>query len=257
MFEGNRNVPISNDCADFNMINNCFEDVQPPAANTSKSCLEMFMLFVNILCLGGKNLWGLRAIIIKKKLQGLVFIWYRQELIKSDLDNIVKNLDNTYSDFALELNGAKIVKVDAEPVAKKSFFGVGLCDSCENFDPQGPSKIIQPSMRPGECWAFHGSKATAVIKLSRDVLIRDVTLEHLEKNFSPSHKNDFAPKNFKIWVRIFFGRSTYLSTLQFISIWVYSFLIFLLSFWISSSIFLFNSNEFSRTHHSSLTPRIS
>lgn len=72
MPKGNRDVPIANSSreedfqrSDFNIRNNCFEDVQPPA----RSCLEMLIFLVNILCLGGNNLSSCSAIITKKSVK--------------------------------------------------------------------------------------------------------------------------------------------------------------------------------------------
>ena len=40
---------------------------------------------------------------------------------------------------------------------------------------------LQPDVNPGNCFAFGGEYGTIGIKLSRQVVVRNVTLEHIPK----------------------------------------------------------------------------
>ncbi|KAK5640783.1 hypothetical protein RI129_009330 [Pyrocoelia pectoralis] len=104
----------------------------------------------------------------------------------------------TRADFALESAGGTIVSVrDTEQYEPRSrsctFFGLPICPSSN-----GPRQIIQPSILPGECWAFKGSTGTAIIKLLGRVHIDGISLEHISKTISPTGLIDTAPNEFVI-----------------------------------------------------------
>lgn len=60
--------------------------------------------------------------------------------------------------------------------------------------------FVQPSVHPGECWAFTGSQGYAVVQLARRIFITEVSIEHIPRSLSPSGRIDSAPKDFGIWV---------------------------------------------------------
>ena len=68
---------------------------------------------------------------------------------------------------------------------------------------------LQPDVNPGNCFAFGGDYGTIGIKLSRSVIVQNVTLEHIPKvsifsgfsdNFSlgnlPERQHRFSTKGF-------------------------------------------------------------
>ena len=40
---------------------------------------------------------------------------------------------------------------------------------------------LQPDVNPGNCFAFGGAKGTIGVKLSRSVVVQNVTIEHIPK----------------------------------------------------------------------------
>ena len=64
--------------------------------------------------------------------------------------------------------------------------------------------MINPSMAPGNCFAFHGDKGVVSIQLARKAFLRSVTIEHIEQKNPGTISN--APKLFSIFVSIFFGQ---------------------------------------------------
>ena len=47
---------------------------------------------------------------------------------------------------------------------------------------------LQPDVNPGNCFAFGGEYGTIGIRLSRQVVVQNVTLEHIPKVFTFRHK---------------------------------------------------------------------
>ncbi|KAF2893224.1 hypothetical protein ILUMI_12943 [Ignelater luminosus] len=103
------------------------------------------------------------------------------------------------TDFALESAGGSIVSCsrDTQPYNPASglttLFGIPIC-----YKSNGPRSIIQPTVLPGECWAFKGTSGAVTIKLLGPVFINGVSLEHISKAISPSGEIDSAPKEFSI-----------------------------------------------------------
>ena len=63
-----------------------------------------------------------------------------------------------------------------------------------------PRSVIQPSIHPGECWAFKGSEGYVVIELSARIIPTAFSIEHIPKELSPTGSIDSAPKSFSVWV---------------------------------------------------------
>lgn len=61
-----------------------------------------------------------------------------------------------------------------------------------------PRVVIQPTIVPGECWAFAGSQGQMVVQLSRTIIPTSFTYEHIRKQLSPDLSIVSAPKNFRI-----------------------------------------------------------
>lgn len=64
----------------------------------------------------------------------------------------------------------------------------------------GPHKLIQSNMEPGECFGFPGDKASITIKLLGFVFVDSVTVEHILRQLSPLDNIKSAPKKFVVCV---------------------------------------------------------
>ncbi|BES99709.1 Sad1 / UNC-like C-terminal [Nesidiocoris tenuis] len=98
------------------------------------------------------------------------------------------------ADFAMRKLGGCIVTVrDTRPYGEKTFFGIGFVPGSD------PHEMLNPSVEPGHCWAFHGSRGTAVIKLIAPVFVTHLTLEHILPLMAPSGDISSAPKKFTLF----------------------------------------------------------
>lgn len=102
-------------------------------------------------------------------------------------------------DYALESSGGSIISTRCSETyqiktAQWSILGIPLW-----YFSNSPRVIIQPGVRPGECWAIKGSQGFIVIQLSGLVNISAFSLEHIPKSISPAGTIDSAPKDFSVW----------------------------------------------------------
>ncbi|XP_059478463.1 klaroid protein-like [Neocloeon triangulifer] len=67
------------------------------------------------------------------------------------------------------------------------------------YRPNNPRSIIQPSVNPGDCFAFKGATGMILIELSKNIHLTAVTMEHIPKSIAISGNIDSAPKDFSIW----------------------------------------------------------
>ncbi|XP_035170517.1 sperm-associated antigen 4 protein-like [Oxyura jamaicensis] len=61
-----------------------------------------------------------------------------------------------------------------------------------------PETILQPSISPGDCWAFRGSKGHVVIRLPVRIWPTAFTIWHISKAVSPSGEVSSAPREFAV-----------------------------------------------------------
>lgn len=114
--------------------------------------------------------------------------------MKSDLENTLNSM-KTYekterADFALENSGGSIYEYNA--ILITSMFTILVYN--------GPKKLIQSSMQPGECFGFVGDKASVTIKLLGSVFVDSITVEHIPSRLSPLENIKSAPKEFVVCV---------------------------------------------------------
>ncbi|KAI5940511.1 SUN domain-containing protein 5 isoform X1 [Manis javanica] len=64
---------------------------------------------------------------------------------------------------------------------------------------QPPDVILEPSMTPGNCWAFSGDRGQVTIRLAQKVYLSNLTLQHIPKTISLSGSTDTAPKDVVIY----------------------------------------------------------
>ncbi|XP_027304356.3 SUN domain-containing protein 2-like [Anas platyrhynchos] len=61
-----------------------------------------------------------------------------------------------------------------------------------------PETILQPSISPGDCWAFRGSQGHVVIRLPVKIWPAAFTIWHISRAVSPSGEVSSAPKEFAV-----------------------------------------------------------
>lgn len=114
------------------------------------------------------------------------------------LGDFMKRLER--SDFALATAGAKILSIGETNVLSSlpkwlSIFGI---DQISKHFVNGAQSVIQPSILPGECFAFTG-KGEVTIKLIGNVFIDAVSIEHIHPNMSPIGNIVSAPNIFSVY----------------------------------------------------------
>ena len=69
----------------------------------------------------------------------------------------------------------------------------------------GPRAILQPGANPGQCWAVKGDGSgvsappiSVVVRLSDNIKVDSVTLEHIPETLSPDGNIKSAPKEFSV-----------------------------------------------------------
>jgi len=127
------------------------------------------------------------------------------QLTEQDVKQMISQALDTYSadklglaDYALETAGGHIVSTRCSETyeyrtAQFRIFGIPLY-----FNSNTPRSILQPSVMPGECWAFKGSKGYVVVGLSVPIYISSVTIEHIPKSVALLNTSS-APQNFSVF----------------------------------------------------------
>jgi len=127
------------------------------------------------------------------------------QLTEQDVKKMISQALDTYSadrlglaDYALETAGGHIVSTRCSETyeyrtAQFRIFGIPLY-----FNSNTPRSILQPSVMPGECWAFKGSKGYVVVGLSVPIYISSVTIEHIPKSVALLNTSS-APQNFSVF----------------------------------------------------------
>ena len=104
-------------------------------------------------------------------------------------------------DLALANSGARIAGLghNTKPFYScNAFWKVLGCPNKVN----GPEKLIQTLMHPGECFRFKGKEATVFIRLIGKSILDSVTIEHIPKKMSPTSEVKSAPRTFAVSVNI-------------------------------------------------------
>lgn len=107
------------------------------------------------------------------------------------------------SDYASETAGAQVLSIGNTKLATPStsiskwlsLFGL---NKISKYFANGPNRAIQPSIHPGECFAFTGP-GEIIIKLIKTVFIDAVSIEHILPQMSPNGNISNAPSNFSVY----------------------------------------------------------
>lgn len=107
------------------------------------------------------------------------------------------------SDYALETAGGKVLSIGNTKLVTSStstlkwlsLFGLNRMNK---YFANGPNRAIQPSIQPGECFAFTGP-GEIIIKLIKSVFIDAVSIEHILPQMSPNGNISNAPSYFSVY----------------------------------------------------------
>ena len=61
-----------------------------------------------------------------------------------------------------------------------------------------PARAISADNTPGNCWAFEGDKGHMVVRLSKRIFVKYLTIEHIPKSLSPSGQIRSAPREISL-----------------------------------------------------------
>lgn len=122
--------------------------------------------------------------------------------VKSIINNALALYDADKTglpDYALESSGGQIVSKRCSPTfhphaVKYNLFGIPLWSTSST-----PRTAIQSHpIRPGNCWAFHGSLGSLVVRLSMVIIPTAVSYEHVPRSLSLDGRIAAAPKEILI-----------------------------------------------------------
>jgi len=116
------------------------------------------------------------------------YLNYNLELYRNDKTGLV--------DYASEHLGAVVLESSAtynSRNVKVKLFGIPLW-----YLYQGPQKMLQPDMQPGNCWVMKNTFGYAIIELTHDIYIHAVSLEHIPKRMTMTGDVKTAPKAFSV-----------------------------------------------------------
>lgn len=97
-------------------------------------------------------------------------------------------------DFAFKGEVVSTRDTETFEIEGTATFGFGFCGK-----PHLEKRILESFVMPGDCWPIRGQEGTAVIALTRDVLVTKVTLEHTPRSQLPSNTVLATPKHFSLW----------------------------------------------------------
>ena len=102
-------------------------------------------------------------------------------------------------DFALESAGGEILQELTTRGLASSSAMIKIWNFPIFYHTMSARVAIQPDVNPGNCFAFGGGDGTLGVKLSRPVIVQNVTIEHIPKAIALSGSIDSAPKDFTIY----------------------------------------------------------
>ncbi|RWS16885.1 SUN domain-containing protein 1-like protein [Dinothrombium tinctorium] len=101
-------------------------------------------------------------------------------------------------DYALESAGGTVIDIRCSETFDPygihyKIFGIPVWSTSNS-----PRAVIQPTVTPGDCWAFRGSQGYLVVKLSRMIVPTSFTYEHIPKQISREGNINSAPREFQV-----------------------------------------------------------
>ena len=123
----------------------------------------------------------LNALTNYTKLQETSLLAKIAELEKRDCDSELKADKTGMADYALESSGGEIVPEWTSRGLMTSYPLLKVWDVPLFYQTLSPRLAIQPQVNPGNCFGYNGNEGSIGIKLSRDILVSAVTIEHIPK----------------------------------------------------------------------------
>lgn len=107
------------------------------------------------------------------------------------------------ADYALESAGGKILSIGKTKLVTPcnklwNFFTKTIFSTDTSLATNSPRFVIQPSIFPGECFAFEG-RGEIIIKLVKLIFIDSVSIEHILPQMSPDRSITNAPYEFNVY----------------------------------------------------------
>ncbi|XP_030377349.1 SUN domain-containing protein 2 isoform X2 [Scaptodrosophila lebanonensis] len=131
---------------------------------------------------------------LKKQIMGSGCGFYGGGISSSKASEAVTTGKNRIN-YAAEELGARISKVQARPIGGTNLFKslLGL-----DFSSNPPVNMLRPSLAPGACFGYSGTKATAMLHLAKPIIVEAIALTHVAKEMTPSLCVQSAPKDFEV-----------------------------------------------------------
>lgn len=99
------------------------------------------------------------------------------------------------ADFALESAGGEIVSDWTSKGLMTSYPLLKVWDIPLFYQTLSPRLAIQPQVHPGNCFGFNGAHGSIGVKLSRPIIVKAVTIEHIPRQLAPDNDISSAPRN--------------------------------------------------------------
>ncbi|KAH8335778.1 hypothetical protein KR074_001528 [Drosophila pseudoananassae] len=98
--------------------------------------------------------------------------------------------------YASEELGARVLSVVAVPIGGTNLIKklLGL-----EFNANPPINILRPSLAPGACFGFKGSRATLTLQLAKSIRVEAIAMSHVAKEMTPRLCSNSAPKDFDVY----------------------------------------------------------
>ncbi|RWS22189.1 SUN domain-containing protein 1-like protein [Leptotrombidium deliense] len=101
-------------------------------------------------------------------------------------------------DYALESSGGTVIDIRCSETfdpygIQYKIFGIPVWSTSNS-----PRAVIQPTITPGDCWAFKGPQGHLVMKLSKKIVPTSFTYEHISKQISRDGNINSAPREFQV-----------------------------------------------------------
>jgi hypothetical protein len=100
-------------------------------------------------------------------------------------------------DYALESNGGEIIREFTSKSLSVKTPTISLFKYPIFYAKLNPAIAIQPYMQPGNCFAYEGDSGVLSVKLAKEIIVQNVTIEHIAKDISMDGLSS-APKDFVI-----------------------------------------------------------
>ncbi|CAG8532731.1 17340_t:CDS:2 [Acaulospora colombiana] len=127
----------------------------------------------------------------------------RKQLNEVLQEQLTKMMDGTSADYALYTGGARIIphatSRDYEQWPSKGYQRLwGMLTRRNVIKSNRAETVITPSVNVGECWCFSGTEGQIAIRLSRSIVVTQITYSHISREVSIDPLSS-APKEFELW----------------------------------------------------------